>query len=104
MKFISFSAFNALQFTVTLSKIQTLILKNLKFPEFTLFMAEKIASKMTYEGEQKASLYSQGFIITKFSNIADALTLLALKGSLTDNIQISGFSNHKIVLKYSLLI
>ena len=59
---------------------------------------------MTYEEEQQASLYLKDFIIIKFSNIVDALTLLALKGPLTDNIQISGIFNHKILLKCSLLV
>ena len=45
---------------------------------------------MIYEGEQQASLYSKGFNRTKFSNIAYALTLWALIGPLTDNIQIFG--------------
>ena len=97
-----FKHFNALQFNFFRNlKIHP---KNPKIPGIHPIHDIKLASKRTYEGEQLASLYSKDFIIIKFSNIVDALTLLALKGSSTDNIQISGIFHHKILLKCSLLI
>ena len=86
----------------TLSKIHP---KNPKIPGIhPIHGTKKSLRKIGFEGERQPSLYLKGFIITKFSNTADALTLWALKGPLTDNIQISGIFNHKIMLECSLLI
>ena len=94
-------------YNLTLSKIHP---KNPKIPGIhPIHGTKKSLRKIGFEGERQHSLtVFEGFYYNKILKHCGRPNLMglerALKGPLTDNIQISGIFNHKIMLERSLLI